>query len=102
MYTASIYFLGQYRPAYFQAETAIRAFQLAAHAVAGCPDQRWLIDRLDEACTRVRKPNCAAVSIEHGARGVSIAKRPHDPFLDSVTRTMPAYPGLDYAGACNV
>jgi hypothetical protein len=100
-YTASIYFLGQYRPAYFEAETATRAFQAAAYAVAGCEDQKWLIERLDEALARVTKPNCAAASIEHGARGVSIANRPHDPFLDRVTRSMPAYPGLDYSNAVN-
>lgn len=102
MYTASIYFLGQYRPAYFEAETARKAADKAIRAINEVtgPDYGWLAARLNEACGKV-KANCTSWSAEHGCRGVSLVARAHDPFLDGVTRDFPAYPGLDYSACSN-
>jgi hypothetical protein len=102
MYTASITFFGQYRPAYFEAETAGKAIAAAIRAIPSCSDYNTLARWLNEAYGQIKKPNCSSYSIEHGCRGVSIVARAHDPFLDSVTASLPAYPGLDYTGATNV
>lgn len=101
MYTASIYFMGRYRPAYFEAATAVDAYRAAKRAVMGCDDRAWFYVRLGEAFEKVRG-NCTSFSTDHGCRGISLVARKHDPFLDSVTRDLPAYPGLDYTGAVNV
>ena len=102
-YTASFYFMGQYRPAYFEAETVGKAMNAALRALGtNHPDYAWFADRLKQAYCALRKGNCSAFSAEHGCRGVSIVARNHDRFLDSVTRDFPAYPGLDYAGVANV
>ena len=99
MFTASIYFLGEYRPAYFQAATLAVAVSKAERALFAAQDRDWFLTRLHEGKRQVRKPNCAGWSAEHGCRGVAIVKRPHDPFLDSITVKLPHYPGLDYTVA---
>jgi hypothetical protein len=65
-------------------------------------DRDWFLTRLREGERYMRKPTCAAWSCDHCDRGVSIADRPHDPWLDSATAKLPAYPGLDYSAAINV
>lgn len=101
MFTAKVYFFGTYRPAVFQAETLPEAYQLLQHAIAGDTDDyfRKSLPELHKAMSS--KINYSAVSREYGTRGIEIAKRPHDPFLDSVTRHLPHYPGVDYSGAIN-
>lgn len=100
MYTASIYFMGQYRPAYFQAETKHAAIDAALAAVAKCHDFLWFSNRLAEALIQL-KGNCTAYSTDHGCRGIALRTGPHDPFLDGMTSSFPHYPDLDYSGAAN-
>jgi hypothetical protein len=99
--TASLYFLGKYRPAYWSAKSAVDAFRLAYAALDNCPDRDWFIPRLQQGAAKLRNRDCESVSHEHGCRGVMLAKRPHDPFLDDLTRSLPAYPGLDYSQCVN-
>ena len=100
-YTASIFFMGEYRPAYFEADTAIKATDKALRALAAVKGYNWFYDRFLEASARLERSNCSAFACEHGCRGVSLAARPHDPFLDSVTRKLKPFPGLDYSEAVN-
>jgi hypothetical protein len=68
-------------------------------AINGIDSDAWhfFAWRIDEAVKHVRKPDCDGYSAEYGARGISIKKRPHDPWLESVVATLPAYPSLNYA-----
>jgi hypothetical protein len=97
--SGSIYFLGEYRPAYFEADTldALACDMLAA--VRNLPDRQWYTVRIRQAAEHMGRSNCSAWSADHVCRGVSMAKRPHDPFLDDITRTLPVLPGLDYSNA---
>lgn len=100
IYSGSIYFLGQYRPAYFEAKTlgALRAAM--CNAIANLEsDTRFFLDyRIHNVVKQLRKPSCGGASAEHGAMGVSVGKRPHDPWLDSIVAKLPEYPGLAYPG----
>lgn len=100
-YTGSFYFLGQHKPAHFEASSvkALRAQMRAAITAMSGDDWQWYAWRIDEIARDIRK--YAAVSREHGAKGLSMAKRPHDPWLDDVTATLPPYPGLNYGAAVN-
>lgn len=106
-YTASIYFLGQYRPAYFEADTARAATKALLASIRECEDYTKLCEWIKQSYSEIKKPNCAAFSVEHGARGISIAKRPHDPFLgqymvdttSTSDRNSPASVLKDEAGA---
>ena len=102
MFTIGISFLGQYRPAYFQADTLNGALIAAGRAIKGMPETEldWFLERLRDGRSAM-KPNCSAWSAEHGCRAVSVWRGAHDPFLDSVTRDMTPAPGLDYSEAAN-
>ena len=97
--TASIFFMGEYRPVYFESETVRGAAAKLEGAIAGLPaiERAWFAERILEAKRQCLKENCAAYASEHGCRGLSIAKRPHDSFLDTVIRKLPVYPSLDYS-----
>jgi hypothetical protein len=106
--TGGIYFLGAYRPAYFEADTidACRAMLLKAARPMfarerGRELRAWLIARINEGAAAIARGNCTAWSADHNDRGVCFAKRPHDPFLDRATAELPPCPGLDYSGAVN-
>ncbi len=99
--SGSIYFLGAYRPAYFEADTIEACAALMHGAVQDIKNgslKIFLLSRIKEGRAQIARDNCSAWSAEHRDRGVSFAKRPHDPFLDRVTATLPHCPGLDYAG----
>lgn len=98
IYSGSIYFFGNYRPAHFEALTikALRAAMLASIKQMNMDDWQYFAFRIDDLAKQLRK-NYTSVSADYGARGVAMRKRPHDPFLDSVTRDLPEYPGLTYA-----
>lgn len=97
IYSGSIYFFGNYRPAHFQAASvkALRAAMLASIKQMNMDDWQYFAFRIDDLAKQLRK-NYTSVSADYGARGVAMRKRPHDPFLDSVTRDLPEYPGLAY------
>jgi hypothetical protein len=104
--TGSIYFLGRYRPAYFEAPTisACNAQMFRAVEPIYAHDKAlrdWLYWRIAEGSKAIDRDSCTAWSADHCDRGVSFAKRPHDPFLDDVTASLPPCPGLDYSGAVN-
>lgn len=101
MFTAKVYFFGKYRPAVFQAETLPVVYRQLQAAIAGDADDyfRQALPQLHKAITG--PIGYSAVSREYGMRGIEIAKRPHDPFLDAVTRHLPPYPGVDYSGTVN-
>lgn len=100
IYSGSIYFLGQYRPAYFEAVTVgkLREQMLASIVQMNIDDWQWFAAKIQNSVYELRKPNCGGASAEHGCRGVSVAKRPHDPWLDNVVAKLPEYPGLAYPG----
>ena len=97
-YTGSFYFFGHYRPAHFEETSLKRLRERMQKAINGIDSEAWhyFAWRIDEAIKQVKKPGCAAFSSEYGAKGISVKKRPHDPFLDEVTATFPHYPNLNY------
>jgi hypothetical protein len=97
--SGSIYFLGEYRPAYFEADNFVHLASAMVDAVRNLPDRQWFAVRIRQAAEHMGRSNCSAWSADHCSRGVSMAKRPHDPFLDDITRTLPVLPGLDYSNA---
>lgn len=101
-YSGSIYFLGAYRPAYFEANDLV-SLSIKMHAAASqMPEAEWFEARITEAFqTLKRKDSTTSISIEHGARGVSMSRSSHDPWLDKLTTVMPACPGLDYSAVVN-
>jgi len=101
MFTASIFFLGHFRPAYFEGETARHAANKAARAIRASAESDWFETRLYAAAGSLNK-TCASATYEHGARGICVKRGPHDPFLDHATRGFPAFPGLDYSDALNM
>lgn len=104
MVSGSLYFLGKWRPAYFEAPTIAACRAKMAAAVLNVESdglRAWFFARLHEGEMQISRPRCDAWSADHCDRGVSFAKRPHDRFLDSVTLAMSPCPGLDYTGACN-
>ena len=99
--TGAIYFCGEYRPAYFHAESVNKLNTIMQLAVRNVKDAEWFVERISQAAMELKSRNCAAYCCDHGARGVSMAKREHDPFLDTTTAKFPHYPGLDYSMVCN-
>jgi len=103
--SGGIYFLGRYRPAYFEGATVrecARAMMAAARQITDDDMRAWVMCRIYELEGKLGPdPNCSAISSDHCDRGVSFARRPHDRFLDQVTATMPPCPGLDYSAAIN-
>ena len=97
-YSGSIYFFGNYRPAHFEASSlkALRSQMLAALANMSQDDWQYFAWRIDDIYGNLKRRNYASMSADYGARGVSMKKRPHDPFLDEITRDLPEYPGLNY------
>ena len=104
MISGSIYFLGKYRPAYFEAESLDECYWAMVRAIFPITDIRlktWLTNRLGEGHYRLCQDYNAAWSADHCDRGISFAKRPHDPFMDKAVADMPPCPGLDYSQSLN-
>jgi hypothetical protein len=97
-YSGSIYFLGQFRPAYFSATSLkdLRAKMRVAIQDMPRSEWEWFAWRIDNVTKELRKPSCTGASHEHGARGISVAKRPHDPWLANVVARLPAHETLLY------
>jgi hypothetical protein len=97
-YSGSIYFLGQYRPAYFQASSLKGLREKMRIAIQDMPRDDWefFAWRIDNAIKELRKPSCTGASHEHGCRGVSVSKRPHDPWLANIVAKLPAHETLLY------
>lgn len=103
--SSKIYFLGNYRPAHFEADTFHGCANLMLRAIANVSDanlQSWLRDHIYSGlATMDRDANTESVSADHCNKGVGYARRPHDPWLDSTTAKIRPCPGLDYSLAIN-
>jgi hypothetical protein len=101
--SGSIYFLGRYRPAYFEGESIAHIAGQMITAIRFLQDsvlRDWIENRIVEGHKQIKKQNLyTSWSCDHCDRGVSFAARPHDPWLDSVTAKLPPCPGLDYSVA---
>jgi len=102
MDTLTIAFGGKYRPLSFQHSDMGALVDMARAAIVGTADDGRLTLWIQNAARVMdRHPTYSATSTEHGGLSVSIRRRAHDPFLDSLTRTFPAYPMADYSLVCN-
>jgi hypothetical protein len=104
MISGSIYFLGKYRPAYFEAQSVYECQHKMWAAMRPIKDKdlwNWLAVRVLEGRLEIEKDNCSAWTADHCDRGISFAKRPHDPFMDKAVADMPPCPGLDYSQSLN-
>lgn len=98
--TVTISFEGLYRPAHFEAATVCLATGNAIAAIsAGMPDAEKARSWISEAARRLQSTNCMSAGCSNPYMSVRVRRRPHDPFLDSVTAGLPHCPGLDYSGA---
>lgn len=96
--TVTISFDGLYRSAHFEADTVRMASSKAIAAISDAMPEaekarRWI----SEAARRLRSPDCASAGCSNPYMSVRVRRRPHDPFLDSVTAGLPHCPGLDYS-----
>jgi hypothetical protein len=99
--SGSIYFLGRYRPAYFEASNLYDLTDSMIAAVRDIKDanlKAWLFARISIGRAKIDS-HCTSWSADHCDRGVSFAARPHDPWLDSITAKLPPCPGLNYGAA---
>lgn len=96
MYVASIYFHGEYRPAYFQADTLTAAIEAARTASCGMQQANTVQAWLDAAERDMTRHGYSGVSASHGMLGISVRSGPHDPFLDRLIASLPECPGLAY------
>lgn len=94
----SIYFLGKYRPLTVEDTAMVKVKLRLKAATENCDPQLrdWLRSHLDGLFLAINKKNCSSVQADHCDRGVSFAKRPHDPFLKLVLANLPDCPGLNY------
>lgn len=97
-YSATVYFLGLYRPYYAEAESLPTLVKRINRAIAEIEGHDWayLSESLAEIKKHIRKRNCHAMSCERGTLGVKIKKSPHDPWLSDVVATLPPCPKLNY------
>lgn len=97
MVTGSLYFLGKFRPLYIEDTALAKVVIRLRHAAQSVSDpalRDWLCDAVYRAARESR--NYQSVSLDHCNKGVSIAFRPHDPWLDNAVKALPECPGLNY------
>lgn len=100
-YTASIYFLGQYRPAHFEATSPTLAAGVAIAAMMNTERAEQAREWLVYCAKRLRRAGqdggYSSTSCEHGCFGVTVREGAHDPWLDRSLAEMPDCPGMDYS-----
>jgi hypothetical protein len=102
-YSATIYFLGDFKPAHYEAKTIKKLHEQMLNSIVHMSQDDWqfFAPRITEGCKQLRKLSCTGFSAEYGSRGVSFKKRAHDPFLDAITAKLPTFDGIDYRFAIN-
>ena len=102
-HTLKLYFFGRARPAVFSSEHFFDAADVLTDAIADCaPDaQSFFVKGLFQIVDAYDGKSASAFSYEHGGLGISWQTYPYDTFLDDVTATYPAFPGLDYSLTTN-
>lgn len=96
--SGSIYFLGRYRPAYFEASSLEMLRTIMLDAVQDMSNAPWYMTRIADAADALKNANgYTAWQSDHCDKGVSMAKRPHDPWLDETVKTLPDCPNLHYS-----
>lgn len=96
-YTATIYFLGDYKPLHIEDSAPAKVKIRLAHAIENAaPDLRDSLNQgISEAMKGIAK-GYSATTWEHGSMGLSLRAGPRDRFLDHITDTMPECPNLNY------
>lgn len=93
----SIGFLGKYRPAHWEGKTLEECRDAALLDVS----DPHLREKILEVYKSLSSPpfSVSSVSIQGYSPfpyGISLRKRPHDPFLDEVVKEFPLHPRVDY------
>ena len=93
----TIAFYGTFRPFSVEAETIDEAVKSAAKRIS-CPDIKATLKKLLRDFQRQHKAgvSLASSSMHIGGACVGIANYPRDPWLDSVTDSMPPNPLISY------
>ena len=94
---ATVFFYGEFRPLHAESDTMPDAIRALKSRVS-CPEIRATIDKLNRSVSRQRKAgiNVASASHHGHGHGVALAYYARDPWLDSVTETLPAHPSIKY------
>jgi hypothetical protein len=96
-YTATIYFLGDYRPMYIEDTAPARLKIRLAHAIEETkPETRDFLGKAITTALEGIARGYAATACEHGPLGLSIRAGQRDRWLDHITDKMPECPGLNY------
>lgn len=96
-YTATIYFLGKYRPLYLKDDSIAKLKIRLSHAIQGVdPDLRqWIAERSLEALRGASKYQ--SISIDHCDRGISIQHGDVDTdWIQRHIADLSDCPGLNY------
>ncbi len=100
MFSLNIYFLGQYRPIYFNGKNLAEVCKSARRSISSCEDAEKLIYWINDLSKTIHThENYARVSREHGAIGVCIRRgEPVDlgPMLTEYMNGLPHYPRAIY------
>lgn len=93
----SIGFLGRFRPAHWERETLEECRDAA---LADVQDEH-LRRKIGEVYASLSSPpfSVSSISVQGYSPfpyGISLRKRPHDPFLDKIVKDFPEFPGINY------
>ena len=93
----TIAFYGNFRPLHVESETIAEAVKSAAKRIS-CPDIKATLRKLLRDSQRQHKAgvSLASSSMHIGGVCVGIANYPRNPWLDSVTDSMPLNPLISY------
>lgn len=94
---ATVYFNGEFRPLHVESDCMENAIQ-SIKKRAKCPEIRDTIAKLSRDIKRQQKAGIgiAAASRNSTGHGVHVASYPRDPWLDSMTDSMPQHPSISY------
>lgn len=104
MNRVTVFFCGEFRPLHAESDSMPDAIRALKSRVS-CPEIRATIDKLNRSVSRQRKAGINVTSASHHGHGHGVALAYHgvalayyarDPWLDSVTETLPAHPSIKY------
>jgi len=95
MYTATLYFFGDYRPLTMEDTALARILIRLNYATMDADLKSWASETMRKLAKEIAKGYTAA-TLEESSRGLSLRHGHRDTWLDTETMSLPRYPGIDY------
>jgi hypothetical protein len=92
----SIAFFGDYRPIVLQGDCLKALSKLAIQSIADTQDAAKLTEWIRDCAKTVKPDTCTRAERSDSSLSVSVAKYPHDAFLNNITQDLPLYPNAKY------